>query len=106
MEANEHVIMKKFLYKILPFSLFVLLLILWQICASLFLKFNFLFGSPFDIFNILIENTLNGVLPYDFLITGYEAFARFCSRSCTRDSGRLCALVFSILQQRYSNHIL
>lgn len=77
MEINEQTNMKNFLYKTSPLLLFAAILATWQALASQFPRFNFLFGSPIGIFDSLTQNTLNGVLPYDFLMTGYEAFAGF-----------------------------
>lgn len=59
-------------------SLGILAIILsgWQFLAHN-PKLNFLFGSPTAIGNKLVENTVSGVLPYNFLITGLEALVGF-----------------------------
>lgn len=54
----------------------VVLLGVWQFFAAN-TKFNFLFGSPASVFSKLVENTVSGVLPYNFLITGMEALLGF-----------------------------
>lgn len=51
-------------------------LLLWQL-LSLNLKFRFSFGSPFSIANKIWENSLNGLLPYDFLVTSMETLVGF-----------------------------
>lgn len=62
--------------KLLSFVLLIALLCVWQFFASN-PQFNFLFGSPYAIFSALVENTISGVLPYNFVITGLEAFFGF-----------------------------
>lgn len=69
--------MKRFFVKTAPLLLLVTMLAAWQACATQFARFRFLFGSPTEILQSLTQNTLNGTLPYDFLITGYEALIGF-----------------------------
>jgi NitT/TauT family transport system permease protein len=59
-------------------SLIILVIILsgWQI-FSMGAKFNFLFGSPASVFSKILEGTISGVLPYNFVVTGLEALAGF-----------------------------
>lgn len=69
--------MKKFFLAISPAILFAAILAAWEVFASSFSRFNFLFGSPSDIFASLVRNTTNGVLVGDFFITGAEALVGF-----------------------------
>jgi len=69
--------MKKFLYIISPVLLFAAILAVWEAFASQLPRFNFLFGSPSEIFTSLVRNTSNGLLINDFFITGFEALIGF-----------------------------
>jgi len=69
--------MKKFLYYISPALLFVAILAAWEVFASQLPRFNFLFGSPSEIFASLVRNTASGLLVNDFFITGFEALIGF-----------------------------
>ncbi len=62
--------------KAISLIVFVLILGGWQFLATN-PRFNFLFGSPISVVNKIIENTANGLLPYDMLVTGIEALAGF-----------------------------
>lgn len=77
MEIDEQTNMKIILYKISPFLLFVVILTVWQVFASQFPRFNFLFGSPSEIGASLVQNTASGLLVGDFFITGFEALTGF-----------------------------
>ncbi len=55
---------------------FLMLLLIWQLLA-LNLHFAFYFASPSAILSQVILNTSNGVLPYSFLITGFETVIGF-----------------------------
>ena len=69
--------MKKIFYTTSPILLFVAILAVWEIFASQFSRFNFLFGAPTEIFDSLVRNTASGLLLSDFAITGYEAIVGF-----------------------------
>ncbi len=77
MEIDEQTSMKNLLYKISPFLLFVFILAVWQVFATQFPRFNFLFGSPSEIWASLVQNTASGLLVGDFFITGFEALTGF-----------------------------
>jgi NitT/TauT family transport system permease protein len=57
-------------------GIFAVILSAWQYFANN-PEFNFLFGSPTAVISKLIENTVSGALPYNFLITGLEALVGF-----------------------------
>lgn len=61
---------------VISFLILVVVLSAWEFFASN-PKFSFLFGSPSAIFSKLAENTVSGVLPYHFAITGLEAALGF-----------------------------
>jgi NitT/TauT family transport system permease protein len=69
--------MKRFLYDNSPIFLFIVILIVWQLCASWLPPFNFFFGSPVEIFLSFVQHTRSGQLIIDVLTTGFEAMVGF-----------------------------
>lgn len=69
--------MKNFMYSISPYILFAVILAVWEMVSTQFVRLNFLFGTPSDILTSLVKNTANGLLINNFLITGYEALVGF-----------------------------
>ncbi len=66
----------KLFYNILSLLVFLVALALWQLAATS-ARVHFFFGSPVSLGQQLVSNTLNGVLPHDMLITGFEALLGF-----------------------------
>ena len=61
---------------ILSMVVFVVILGIWQLLATQ-PRLNFLFGSPSAVFSEIVSGTINGVLPYHMLITGFESLIGF-----------------------------
>lgn len=61
---------------LLSFFIFVVLIGTWEwLAADPYIRF--LFGSPASVYSAFIRETLSGTLPYDFFVTGLEAFLGF-----------------------------
>ena len=69
--------MKRFRTYCLTFLPLIIFLLIWQFIISPIGKNTFLFSKPSLILQSLKENTINLVLPYDFLITGLETLLGF-----------------------------
>ncbi len=77
MESDDRLTMKsKLIYSSLSLLLLIILLEIWQLAASS-PRIQFLFSSPLDVVGSLIANTINGILPFQMLITGTESLLGF-----------------------------